>query len=61
MLAAIVMSHVQSVDEIGAGERLSKRAEGAPAKREQCNAWRVLDASTGRPLAGVRVEAWTED
>lgn len=61
MFAAIVMSLLQSVDGIGAGERLFKRAEGAPAPREQRRTGRVLDASTGRPLAGVRIEAWTED
>lgn len=61
MLAAIMLSLLQGVDGIGGGERLVKRAEGAPTPLEQCNTGRVLDATTGKPLAGVRVEAWTED
>jgi len=61
MLATMVLSLLQGVDGIGAGEQLVKRADGAPMSREQRNAGRVLDASTGEPLAGVRIEAWTED
>lgn len=61
MLAALVVCLVQGVDGIGAGERLFKRADGAPAPKEQVATGRVLDASTGQPLARVRVEAWTED
>lgn len=61
MLAAIMLGLLQGVDGIGGGERLVKRAEGAPLPPEQGSTGRVLDASTGKPLAGVRVEAWTED
>jgi hypothetical protein len=61
MLAAMVLSLLQGVDGIGAGEQLVERTQGASAAREQRRTGRVLDASTGRPLAGVRIEAWTED
>ena len=60
MLAAIMFGLLQGVDGIGAGERLVKRAEGAP-NLEAVHTGRAIDASSGKPIAGVRVEAWTED
>lgn len=61
MFAAILVCLSQGVKGIGAGEQLVKRAESAPPSEGQAHFGRVLDALTGRPLEGVRVEAWTED
>ncbi|MBM3989341.1 MAG: carboxypeptidase regulatory-like domain-containing protein [Planctomycetes bacterium] len=61
LLATITLGLLQGIDGIGGGERLVKWAEGVPTPQEHTRTGRVLDALTGKPLAGVRVEAWTED